>query len=245
MTEKELINNLKELKGIKPKKDWVVLTKSRILVEEPSYQSLDASVFSVFRYKLALAPLLGVFLVLGLFGFAQSTIPGDLLFSIKKITETVQVGMSLPADKPMVQLQLANRRLTELSLMAERNQTESLAAAIQEFQNNISGAVKDIALMEKEITNPKALMELVEETKKISENKEKVETVLGTKINGTKELEDAIGTIEKKTAEFLIIDLENRTLSEESQSLLSEAKQDFEEEDYQEALYKLWQIYNH
>jgi hypothetical protein len=245
MTEKELINNLKELKGIKPKKDWVVLTKSRILVEEPSYQSLDASVFSVFRYKLALAPLLGVFLVLGLFGFAQSTIPGDLLFSIKKITETVQVGMSLPADKPMVQLQLANRRLTELSLMAERNQTESLAAAIQEFQNNISGAVKDIALMEKEITNPNALMELVEETKKISENKEKVETVLGTKINGTKELEDAIGTIEKKTAEFLIIDLENRTLSEESQSLLSEAKQDFEEEDYQEALYKLWQIYNH
>jgi hypothetical protein len=245
MTEKELINNLKELKGIKPRKDWVVLTKSRILVKEPSYQSLDASVFSVFRYKLALAPLLGVFLVLGLFGFAQSTIPGDLLFSIKKITETVQVGMSSTADKPMIQLQLANRRLTELSLMAERNQTESLAAAIQEFQSSISGAVKDIALMEKEITNPKALMELVEETKKISENKEKVETVLGTKINGTKELEDAIGTIEKKTAEFLIVDLENRTLSEESQGLLDEAKQDFEEEDYQEALYKLWQIYNH
>jgi hypothetical protein len=68
---------------------------------------------------------------------------------------------------------------------------------------------------------------------------------LGTKIGDTEELETALGSLEKKTAEYLIEDLENRTLSEEYQEKLEEAKENFDAGDYQEALFELWQIHNH
>ena len=74
MTEKELIHNLKCLKEIKPKNDWVVLTKSIILAQEQVREAEEmASVFSIFRYKLAFAPIMSVAIVIGLFGFAQGT----------------------------------------------------------------------------------------------------------------------------------------------------------------------------
>lgn len=248
MTEKELINSLKELKEIKPRKDWVVLTKNRILAEEqPEMEPGFTPLFSAFRYKLALAPLLGVFVVIGLFGFAQSTIPGDFFFSFKKITETAQVNLSSVAEKPKVQLQLANKRLEELSRIAENNQVRNLGPAIEEFQASVTQAAKDLASMEAGVDNSDSvvLKELVEETRKLSENKEKVESVLGTKVGDMGELENAMGALEQRTAGYLIADLETRTLSEESQSLLEEAKAEYEEGKYQEALYKLWQVYNH
>jgi hypothetical protein len=245
MTEKELIHNLKGLKEIKPNQEWAVLTKSRILAQAPSYQSQDASVFSVFRYKLALAPMLGVLIVIGLLGFAQSTRPGDFLFSIKKITETVQIGLSSQTEKPKAQLQLVNRRLEELSVLAQGNQTERITPAIEEFQASLLQAAKDLAAIKNVTSSDQiVLKEIAEETKKLSENKEKIETVLGTKIGDTEELENAMESLEKKTAEYLIADLESRTLLEEQENILNEAKADIEAGDYQGALYKLWQIHN-
>ena len=247
MTDKELIAKIKELRNVKPSQDWVVFTRNRILAEEKTgYQEQDASVFSVFRYKLALAPLLGVFVVIGLFGFAQSTIPGDFFFSVKKMTETVQIGLTSIAEKPKVQLQLANKRLEELSFIAENNQVENLAPAIEEFQASVTEAARNLAAIENVTSSDQiVLKELMEESRKLSEGKERVENVLGTKIGDTEELNIALGSLEKKTAEYLIEDLENRTLSEEYQSKLEKAKEDFDSGDYQEALYKLWQIHYH
>ena len=247
MNDKELIGKIKELRSVKPSQDWVSFTKNRILTEEKfGYQEQDASVFSVFRYKLALAPLLGVFVVIGLFGFAQSTIPGDFFFSVKKMTETVQVGLTSIAEKPKVQLQLANRRLEELSRIAESNRTGNLAPAIEEFQASVAEAARDLAAMGNVTSSDQiVLKELIEESRKLSEGKERVESVLGTKIGDTEELETALGSLEKKTAEYLIEDLENRTLSEGYQEKLEEAKENFDAGDYQEALFKLWQIHNH
>src|SRR3989338_5497345 len=123
MREKDLIKQLKGLKEIKPRKDWVLLTKSQIL-SEPG-RELETKI-SVFHWKLAFAPMISVFIVIGLFGFANSTVPGDFLFPVKKVTEVVQVGLSLTsAEKSEVHLRLANRRLEELSEIAEANKVRS------------------------------------------------------------------------------------------------------------------------
>ena len=243
MTEKELIQQLKELREIKPRKDWVVLTKSQILGDEKQ----PFFVFSLFfPSRLAWAPLLGLLVMVGLFGFAQYTVPGDFLFSVKKITETVQVGISSAEEKPKIRLQLANKRLEELSQIAQRNEVNNLGPAIEEFQANISEAVHDLTVMDISVTSsdPMVLKELADETEKLAENKKKVERVLGTAVGDTEELENILTQLEKKTAAYLIEDLQARALSEKDRDLLEQAKGYFESGEYSLALEKLWWLSN-
>jgi len=226
MREKDLIKQLKGLKEIKPRKDWVLLTKSQIL-SEPG-RELETKI-SVFHWKLAFAPMISVFIVIGLFGFANSTVPGDFLFSVKKATETVQVGLSSNAEKSGIHLRIANKRLEELNEIAEANKVRSLAPTIKEFQDNITEAVNGLSPMD-----PTALKELVIETQKLEENKQKVESVLGIQIGGqTNELENQL-------VGYLIADLEKRTLNEGEYNLLKEAKEYFEAGVYTLSLEKIW-----
>ena len=47
MTDKQLIGKLRKLRQIKPRKDWVILTKSQILGQEPSGQDLRATILII------------------------------------------------------------------------------------------------------------------------------------------------------------------------------------------------------
>ena len=244
MTDKDLIRKIKELKEVKPRKDWVVLTKSQILGED--VYSSRASIWSVFQWRLALVPVISVLVILGLFGFAQQTVPGDLLFSVKKATETVQVGLSSAVEKPQLRLELANKRLEELMRIAQANNVNNLGPAIEEFQGNVSKAAKDLATMNVNVTtsDPVVLKGLMEETKELTQNKKKVESVLGTQVGDTQDLENSLRQLEKKTAAHLIADLEERSLSEEDQALFEEAKEYFEAGEYSLALEKIWTLSN-
>lgn len=234
MTEKDLIKQLKELKEIRPRKDWVLLTKRQILPEEESVRHSVFNIFAIFQWKLAFAPVISVFIVIGLFGFANNTVPGDFLFPVKKATETAQVGLSTATEKSGVYLRLANKRLEELSVIADGNKVRSLAPTIKEFQDNVAEAVNGLSSMDKE-----TVKELVAETQKLEENKQKVENVLGVQIGG-----DETEELEKQLSAYLIADLEKRTLNEEDQKLLTEAKGYFESGDYTLALGKLWFLSN-
>lgn len=249
MKESQLVRQLKSLREIKPSDNWVSFTKERIFAAEPESMGLRAgllSFFPVFRYKLALAPVISVLVLIGLFGFTQNTIPGDFLFSVRKMTESAQVTFSSSAEKPKTQLKLANRRLEELGRIAESNQARNLDPAIKEFQSNISQATKDLAAFDLNVTSsdPLVIRELVAETKKLTENKEKVESVLGAVIGDTQELNNAISQIEKQTAAYLIADLERRTLKESDLQLLNQARNDFNAGNYATSLEKIWILSN-
>ena len=236
MTEKDLVKQLKGLKAIKPREEWVLLTKRYILAEEPAnIRRSTSNIFTVFQWKLAFAPMISVFTVIGLFGFANTTVPGDFLFPVKKVTEVVQVGLSLTsAEKSEVHLRLANRRLEELSEIAEANKVRSLAPTIKEFQNSMAEAVNGLSLM-----NNSSLKELVAETQKLEENKQKVESVLGVQIGG-----EETEKLEKQLSAYLLADLEKRTLNEEDQNLLTEAKGYCETGAYTLSLEKIWLLSN-
>ena len=99
MTEKQLIAKIKELQQIKPSNDWVILTKKQILEEEKPVSDFSFISFIreiqrgerfIFQHKPAFATFLVLAILFGLFGFAQNSVPGDTLFSIKKITEKSQ-----------------------------------------------------------------------------------------------------------------------------------------------------------
>lgn len=224
MTEKELIGKIRELRQIKPSQDWVSLTKSQILGKDINQHRVLVNLF-----RPAYAGLIVVFVLLGLFGFAQKSLPGDLLYPIKKITEKSQAIFVSEEERPKLNLELVNKRLEELSKIAEKNEVKKLAPAISEFQANVSEAAKSLTK-----TKKLNVEKIVAQTKKLEENKKKVEA-LGVVIGETEELDNALAQL----VESQIKDLEGRTLTERQQSLLVEAKEDFEDGNYNQALEKI------
>lgn len=224
MEEKFLIAKLQELRQIKPRKDWVSLTKTQILGEEPKF-----TFFPYFEFKPAFAGLVAVFVLFTSCGYilVKHSIPGDSLYAIRKTYHETRVFFISQEEKPAFQLKLANDRLEDLAKAPVKN----LAPTIIEFQANISEAVRNLAKIETSTSSSATIKKIVEETRKIEENKLKVES-LGVVVDGTEDLENALG----KIVENLIKDLEERTLDEEKADILVQMKEFFEENKYSEAL---------
>jgi len=226
LTEKELIRKIRQLQQIKPRKEWVVLTKNQIFGEEKREFNFFSLIVRVWKPILALSTL-GI--LLGLFGIAQNSLPGDLLYPIKKITERSQAIFVSDRERPKMELELTNKRLEELNKISQTNQIKKLAPAMNEVQKSLSQTNKNLK------GKQKFSREILDQTKKIVDNKEKVEKVLGTQISESKELENTLAQI----IESQIKDLETRTLTEEDQKFLTEAKKDFELGNFSEALRKI------
>ncbi len=211
MTEKDLIAKLKDLREITPQKEWVSLTKTEILGSE----STGFSFFPNFNLNLkpALAGFIAVFAFAGFFGYTaiENSLPGDFLFAVKKVVHQGEAIFVSDNNKPAYQLRVANDRLQDLVKAPSKN----LAPAINEFQASITEAAKGLAQVDA-TTSPMAIREIVEQTKKLEANRQKVEA-LGVVLNGTQELDDALARIVGN----LISDLENRTLNETQASVLA------------------------
>lgn len=221
MTEKELVKKIKQLRKVKPRKDWVLATKIRILGETSKFE-----LFPFFKPAYA-----GLFLVLIFFGMvelAQSALPGEPLYPLKKMTERAQAIFVSETDRPEVQLEFANKRLEELNKIASKNEVKKLVPALKELEANVSEAAKDLVKVKKVESG------VVEKTRELAENKAKVEKLLATKIE-TEELEDAY----KVLAEREIKNLENSTLTENQEKVLEEAKEFLEKSDYLSAFIKV------
>ena len=224
MNETELIQQIKKLKEIKPRKDWVLLTKKEILREETKFE-----LFPFFRPVYA-----GLFLflfVVSVFQLSQRALPGDVLYPLKRISEKAQAIFVSDKELPKYNLELANKRLQELTQIAKKNEVKKLAPAINEFQANVSEAAKNLAKVQN------VDKEIVEKAQRLEENKEKVEGVLGTNIGDEeyKEYENSLA----KLVENQIKDLEQRTLTDEQKEILAEVKLDFEAGNYTDALVKI------
>ncbi|MBI2625231.1 MAG: hypothetical protein HYW70_02780 [Candidatus Nealsonbacteria bacterium] len=247
MNDKELIQKIRLLKQVNPREDWVLLTKSRILSQEEFSPSTSLRVnwldILMLRWKpVVVAPILTVLVVFGLtFTLAKSSLPGDFFYPVKRMSENTQVNLSSEKDKPKVHLELANKRLEELNVIAEGNRVGNLAPAIKEFQDSLAQAVKDInGIQANTSSDPVLFQQIVKETKKLSENKEKVE-LLGVVIGDTKDLDNALA----KLVEREINDLEGRILNEDQWALFAKSREEFGKGNYSSALEKILLINNH
>lgn len=240
MQDADLIKKIRLLKQIRPRKDWALLTK-RELFKEPT-TSREISFLSIFslgkwwgvNYRFALATLLFVgILVSGAVNLAQNSLPGDFLYPVKRISEKGRAVFVSEKEKPKAQLELANKRLDELTQIAEENQVQKLAPAINEFRESLSQAAKNLKKPQK------LTREIVDQTKKLEENREKVEA-LGIVIGESEEFSNSL----KEIVQREIKDLEGSVLTENQEKLLKDAKEDFEAGNFTGALEKVWLISN-
>ncbi len=222
LTENELIGKLRELRQIKPRNSWVSLTKTQILGEEPK--------FTFFPYlKPAFAGFIAIFVFIGIFSYdlVRNSLPGDLLYSIRKVAHEGQAVFISDEGKPAFQLKLANDRLEDLTKAPVKN----LAPTINEFQANISEAAKNLAKSDAATSSPGVIKQIVEQTQKLKENM-KIAASLGFTTGDI----EATGELDKATAEYLIKYLDTLTLSEAQENILVEMQKLFGEKKYSEAL---------
>jgi len=239
--ETELIKDLEKLRNVKPSKDWVILTKKDILGESeaPSF-SFSGGFSSLFlRYKSATLMLVVVGLLLGTFGFAQTALPGDTLYVLKKATERTKIAFVSKDERANVQLSYANENLENLVMIAQNNQVNRIAPIINEYQNNLTQATESLSDIEK--TDIDRVKDIVERTKEIEKNREKLE-VLGVIPGGEEEIDQMISKISedeknaKKFIELSVEEMENRILSEEEGKNLEKIKEYYQEGRYDQAL---------
>lgn len=240
IVEKELISKIRELCQIKPSKTWVSTTKNQIFGTETTTKT---SIWEIlprifFQPKLILSEVLAVFIILGLSGFSQNSLPGDSLYLLKRITEKARAVFVSQQDLPQAQFELANKRLEELAKIAQTNQVKKLAPALEEYQASLVRAAKGLAKAVATTSDPAAIKSLAKQAQKLEETKEKLEKTYG--IAGLEAEQGANPT--EVVAEWLIKDLEGRILTEEQQILFNQAKEDYLAGDYNSSLVKILQL---
>jgi hypothetical protein len=260
MKEAELIKKIQELRKISPRKDWVSFTKSQILGKEPELGVESISVlvnkislivsplimaifypfrFSFKHYKPVLAVLVFLFIVFSTtFTLAQNSLPGDLLFPIKKLAERSRAVFVSEKEKPGVQFELVNKRLEELARITENNQTQKLASSLNEVKNSKETAKKELskAIANKSKTEAiKIAKEIAPKLIEIGEKEAKVYTALGVEPPE----EDKEGMLDKETVELLINDLKNSSLTDLQKNILTEAEKNYEAGNFSAALEKV------
>jgi len=231
MTEKDLIKKLQGMKEVKPSKDWVVLTKQRILEEqqEVKYSRFNEyiAVFkAVLYHKYAFASLVAVAVVIGTFGFSLNSMPGDKLFTLKKITENSRAVFVSEENQVRYDLNLVNKRLDDLTAIAESNSVRNLASAIEETQSSAAKAADSLREVDEDI---------VAQVREIEEKTDKIKA-LGVEIGDS---EKELNTALSKLVENQIQSLEEKSLTEEQEDKLEEIKADYEAENYSSALEKI------
>lgn len=238
MTEKELIAKIKELRQIKPRKDWVVLAKSQIFGKEAAGFSwlsvigeMKAGLGFLINHRYAFASSVSLIVLVGLFGFSLSALPGDTLYSIKRATERGQAVFVSEKELPKHNLEIVNKRLDDLARVVRTNSNRNLEPAINEFKASVSEAARSLA---QKSTTEISAQAIILEVKKLEEKTQEAKS-LGVEIGETEEFNDALSQLVSREIEYL----ESRSLTDEQKVVLEEVKKDFELGNYTQALERI------
>lgn len=240
MTDKNLIKQLQGLKEINPREEWVLLTKENLFKEKKKFEAIEVikkesfiSIFgkALFNHKPAFAFAFSVLVFVGIFGFAQGSMPGDSLFSLKKIAEKGQAAFIYGGNqKTKYSLEIVNKRLDDLAKIAQSSANKNLAPAIKEYKQAALSAAKNLA----QAANIK---EIAPEVKKIEESEKKIKS-LGVQFDDEINLDNTMKDVVKRE----IDSFQSQNISEADKQALNEAISYYESGNYSDALERLISI---
>jgi hypothetical protein len=112
---------------------------SRRLARPPSPPKATIQRPRLWRWAPALSVLLAVCLLIGyaLPAAAQSALPGEVLYPIKRLSESVQVALTPAESVSEIHVQFAQRRIEEFKTLSSRGQVEDdlIAEAAEEYDS--------------------------------------------------------------------------------------------------------------
>lgn len=242
MEERELISAIRAMRNIKPGKDWVFLLKNQVLFpESPSHNPVQRSswretlpaVWGVLSGRavgrgFAYAFSVCLVVLMGILGFAQFTLPGDMLFPVRKIAEQSQASLARESN---LQSNLENfkKRSYDLTQAVKGKKAGNISSAVKE----VNEAAKQLIQLAED---PKAAKEIAKEIK----NSQVLLYLEGTP--SAKEASPALYEACKVLVEQMLLDLEKTTLTESQQAVVDEAKSRYAQGEYFQALEKILMV---
>lgn len=180
MKDKELISKIKTLKKIEPNENWLVSTREKLdfeIDEKPAvlvnfFKFSKLAGFFVSLLIIIVGPLVAI-------KAAEDSVPGDMLYAVKRLTEGAQVKIP-GADRVNLQTEFAGRRLEELhkvnlnKLLSKNEKSKNTQEAIEGLKNNLAQLNSQI---EEDVSQGKKdeIAEFTKESKQIEEKLDKVE----------------------------------------------------------------------
>lgn len=147
MEEKDLIEQLKALKSIKPDEHWVFATKMSLMRQivakerdlNPTFASFLGSRSMKLTYSLVvLAMSLG-----GFTAFAKNALPGDKLYAFKLSAQKAIVAIAPQSQKTTLKLAFAQDKIMDLQKAKTPAMAEILAQGIASDLNEVSNSVQN------------------------------------------------------------------------------------------------------
>ncbi len=203
----KVVEQLKDLRSVKPKKDWVATQRELLLTQIKSqsaskHQSVFINGWYLFKSALPTSFLrfaakpVGAFVVLCVFVFStgilgvnasRASLPGDFLYPVKLTSEKVKVGFTVAGEKQAeLHVQFAEERVNEIEKVSA-NEIE-LSKKKDKIKVAVDGLKKELVKAQdtldkaKDNTQQKA-QNVVDSAKKVDQKA----TELNEKIKKTKE----------------------------------------------------------
>jgi len=151
MTNLDLIKKIKELDKIQPSQDWLDSTRNSLTSQidfKESETGIVFGFFNIFKQPQIIALTMCLFLII-LAGpwltikASQPSVPGDLLYSVKRASEGIQTTVASEEGKTQLQVKFAGRRLEELAKITEDSfspdeKTEKAKQVIGDLKGNLA-----------------------------------------------------------------------------------------------------------
>ena len=138
---------IQQYKQIRPDNDWSLANRSKI---SSIYQLEDTE--SITRFLTPVYVTIGlVFIILitgvSLVSASKNSLPGDFLYSIKRVSERTKMAMTVDKSKRAVlRAEILDHRLGEAKILEEKN-SPLLKTAVQDFQNELSNFKNDVNIL--------------------------------------------------------------------------------------------------
>jgi len=222
--EKQLINELRKLRKIEPKQEWREALKFQILQEKREIGWIEAVKEILaprrgFVYSFAYFVVLVAIVAVGLLGFVEETVPGDLLFPIKKVVENSEIFLKNENDL----VKSFNNRVNELQRVVNEGKKMNLPPAIGEVKNQALELTK--GLRDNKVKDSQTIQEIASSLQSLA-------YIPGADLTNLPEIQALYQTI----VETQIADLEKRSLTSEQKQKLEEVKELYREGKYVQAL---------
>ena len=153
MDDKEFFQKIESFKQIKPDSNWANWLKANILQSKPQNilggkPRVKLAVFSfISKYQKAIVPSLLAFFFVFSFAFAQTSLPGNVLYPIKTLTQNAKIYFASENTKPVVRLEVAKARMEDLSKV--ENHEKEISAVVQNVQKDLEIVPQEIKKINK------------------------------------------------------------------------------------------------
>ena len=140
---------LKTYNSIEPRAEWMKLNEQRL----ESYYKANFTARLVRNFSLQLVPQLAIFVLIifisgfGLIKTSASTLPGDFLYPIKRLTESAKMSLTFsPSKKVVLRAEILDHRLNEArSLKSQSKQDpKNSATLLSQANSDFAGALKNL-----------------------------------------------------------------------------------------------------